>query len=81
MSEPKTVADRIYEAFLDAIQDAEEMGGPEIPQYIALMQKISEEAERRAYNGQFMWAGSALETTPIPKMKDSFPLPKRDHTA
>jgi hypothetical protein len=33
---------------LDALQQAEELGGPELPEYIALMDRIASEAKRRA---------------------------------
>lgn len=38
----------IYAATLDALQDADEMGGPEGDDYIALMEAVAAEALRRA---------------------------------
>lgn len=40
----------IFELVLDAMQNAEELGGPEGDQYVALMEAIIQEAtERREY--------------------------------
>lgn len=38
------IQDKIYCDFIDAIQPAEELGGPELPEYIELMEKISAQA-------------------------------------
>lgn len=38
----------IFEAVMAAMQDAEEMGGPEGAQYVALMERIAHEAQGRA---------------------------------
>lgn len=40
-------ARRIYEQVLDTMQDAEEIGGPEGEEYVALMQAIIDEASER----------------------------------
>lgn len=40
----------IYKNVVEAMQAAEELGGPEGISYISLMLKISEEANRRAQN-------------------------------
>lgn len=43
-------ARRVFEQVLDAMQDAEELGGPEGDHYVALLDAIIEEAvERRDY--------------------------------
>jgi hypothetical protein len=44
---PTGIAALIYLEFLKAIQDAEELHGPELPEYIELMEKISQEAINR----------------------------------
>lgn len=47
---PTGIAALIYLNFLQAIQDAEELHGPELPEYIELMEKISQEAITRKNN-------------------------------
>lgn len=68
----KTIADRIYETVLNALQEAEELGGPELQEYIDLMEKISAEAAERAYNAKFQ--RGFLENNPITKMNNDSPL-------
>lgn len=41
-------SESIYKGVVEAMQNAEELGGPEGIEYVALMLKISEEANRRA---------------------------------
>lgn len=43
-------ADQIFQAVLDAMQPAEDIGGPSVPDYIELMQRIATEATERARN-------------------------------
>lgn len=45
-------SDEIFEAVMAAMQPAEEMGGPEGAQYVALMERIAHEAQRRANNAR-----------------------------
>jgi len=40
--------EEIYQNVIKAMQDAEEIGGPEGVMYISLMQRISAEAQQRA---------------------------------
>lgn len=49
---PTGIAAIIYLNFLKVIQDAEELHGPELPEYIELMEKISQEALKRKTNAQ-----------------------------
>lgn len=65
----KTIADKIYENFLTVIQDAEEMGGPELQEYTDLMDKISAEAAKRSYNAKFQH--TFLENNPLTKAPES----------
>lgn len=44
------IAARIYAAVFEAMQPAEELGGPDYPDYIALMDAIQREATERAAN-------------------------------
>lgn len=44
----KNQVDALFKNVVDAMQDAEEMGGPEGEAYQLLMQRIAEEAQRRA---------------------------------
>jgi hypothetical protein len=43
-----TVARGIYAATLDTMQNADELGGPEAPEYIELMEALAEECAKRA---------------------------------
>jgi hypothetical protein len=45
-----SVADSVFDNVVAAMQDAEEMGGPEGGEYITLMLRIAAEAQRRATN-------------------------------
>jgi hypothetical protein len=42
------VARRIRDAVLNALQDADELGGPEAPEYIGLMEAVAAECTKRA---------------------------------
>ena len=47
-----TTADEFFKRFTEAIQPAEEMGGPEGPEYMQLMLRIANEAMQRVVNYQ-----------------------------
>jgi hypothetical protein len=53
----------IFEAVMAAMQDAEEMGGPEGAQYVALMERIAHEAQRRANTMRERLADIAWDVT------------------
>lgn len=44
------MADKIYKKVMEALQDAEDMGGPEGKDYIALMNRIIDECKKRISN-------------------------------
>ena len=44
--------DQIKQAVFEAMQDAEELGGPELPEYIELMEAIAQECRQRADNAR-----------------------------
>lgn len=41
------LAERLFSAVMDAMQNAEEIGGPNLPDYIRLMARIAREANER----------------------------------
>jgi hypothetical protein len=45
-------ANEIFSAVLAAMQDAEDLGGPEGSEYIELMERIAKEATQRAANAR-----------------------------
>lgn len=48
MNSSEIVADRIFHDVLDAMQNAEELGGPDAAEYITMMERIAAEAVKRA---------------------------------
>lgn len=53
------VAQGIYDSVMMAMQEAEEMGGPEGAEYVALMQAIRNDASERIHNAASAEALSA----------------------
>ena len=47
-----TVSQMFFEAYEKAVQGAEEIGGPEVDDYIDLMERISRDAAERAINAR-----------------------------
>jgi hypothetical protein len=48
MNASKTIADHIKRCALRELQNADELGGPEFPEYVALMQEVAAECTKRA---------------------------------
>lgn len=48
----QVVAKRIMHAVLDALQDADELGGPDRPEYIELMDMLAAECRKRAQTAE-----------------------------
>jgi hypothetical protein len=61
IASPLVESDEIFESVMAAMQDAEEMGGPEGAQYVALMERIAHEAQRRANTVRDTLAGTDEE--------------------
>jgi hypothetical protein len=59
---PGTILERV----LATMQEAEEIGGPSLPGYVELMEKIAAEAARRAFAARReLAAEKAVETTEV----------------
>lgn len=56
----EAAADRIKQATLAALQDADEIGGPDFPEYIELMRSLAAECERRAQVAEDVARGDVL---------------------
>jgi len=61
ISPPLVESDEIFESVMAAMQPAEEMGGPEGAQYVALLERIAHEAQRRANTVRDTLAGTDEE--------------------
>lgn len=51
-------SDLVYQKFLEAIQPLEELGGPDLPEYIEVMDKIILEASMRKVNAKIQLSNS-----------------------
>lgn len=69
-------AQRIYDAFLNTLQDAEELGGPEGADYLRLMRLIAREAHQREQN--FLAANPQHRIT-VEQLAHAFARQLRDH--
>jgi hypothetical protein len=58
IASPLVESDEIFEDVMRAMQQAEELGGPEGAQYVALMERIAHEAQRRANTMRDTLAGT-----------------------
>lgn len=52
MTTSEKIAADIYRDAMQALDAAEELGGPDVPEYVALMRAIAEEALRRAESAE-----------------------------